>query len=234
MQVDTPSWVGPLVLPWRSRRSRISISTLRTCKTTSQPILDGLFYTVSTELPSAPSRDVTYSLLSEPVQVSVGLPLAPKSWTPQFDSSVAPAESLRLGVHWLTSYFQHGDLSIRSLDKLEYVVPSTMHAPSVFTMPERILSLDQSAPDAVWYMHSNKQLHASYKRACFDESVRSKLPKMKIRVLCGNYSLSFSIDAAWVIERDNAEAGGGFVDLQWVPGTNHFVCFYHVTKLRAR
>lgn len=130
-------------------------------------------------------------------------------------------------MQWLTAYFQHGDLSTRSPDIIEYVVPATFRPPSIFTMSDtqiaQILSVDQNGPDAIWFLSCAAQLHASYKKACFDKDIRAQLPKMTVTTLIGNSSLSFGINAIWQMEDDDAAAGGGLVDFVWIPRSNHFV-----------
>ncbi|TFK82036.1 hypothetical protein K466DRAFT_501047 [Polyporus arcularius HHB13444] len=166
-------------------------------------------------------------ILHETTQVAIGLPPAPKSWTPQYDTSIAPDQALRIGVQWLTSYFRHGDLSTRSLEVLEYVVPATFRPPSIFTMSDaevsQIVSYDLVGPDATWHMASRTQLRKSYERACFDPSVRARVPHMKAWIVVGDDTLAFAIGAAWAVEADNNRIGSGSaVKIKWINGTNHF------------
>ncbi|TFK80897.1 alpha/beta-hydrolase [Polyporus arcularius HHB13444] len=167
-------------------------------------------------------------ILHEPPQVALGLPPVPKSWSPQYDKSITPGQALRIGIHWLTSYFRHGDLSTRSLDALEYVVPATYRAPSIYTMSDaevaQMVSYDLAGPDAMWFMNSRTQLRASYERACFDSGLRAKMPHMKVWLVVGDVTPSFAIAAAWQVEADDQRLGGGnSVRVKWVRGSNHFM-----------
>ncbi|RPD52530.1 alpha/beta-hydrolase [Lentinus tigrinus ALCF2SS1-7] len=167
-------------------------------------------------------------ILHDPPQVALGLPPAPQSWNPHYDTSITPAQALQATVRWLTSYMRHGDLSTRSLDALEWVVPATFRAPSIYTMSDaevaQIVAYDQAGPDATWFMTCGPQLRASYEKACFDPAVRAKVPRMAVWVLIGDVTLPFGIAATWQVEADNVAMGGGdSVSVKRIPGTNHFM-----------
>ncbi|KAI0828547.1 hypothetical protein BC628DRAFT_1533941 [Trametes gibbosa] len=167
-------------------------------------------------------------ILQEPPTGALGTPLPPKAWTPQIDTTV-PAE-LRdpFFTQWITSYFTHGDLSTRSLDVLSYVIPSTSRVPSIFNMSaEQISSTihygQAATSDMLFMVYSAAQANANYKKACFDANVRQLLPRMKISVLMGEKTCSFSVIGSWAIEDDDKARGGGFINFRLVPGANHLM-----------
>ncbi|KAH9855498.1 Alpha/Beta hydrolase protein [Lenzites betulinus] len=167
-------------------------------------------------------------ILQEPPTASIGTPLPPKIWSPHIDTTMP--EDLRnpFFVQWITSYFKHGDLSTRSLDVLSYIVPSTEHAPSIFSMSadqiSRTIQYDPGASSDTYFMvFAAPQIHANYLKGCFDADVRQLLPKMKITTFTGDITCSFSLAAHWQMEDENKAHGGGFIDFVMIPGINHFV-----------
>ncbi|KAI0755094.1 Alpha/Beta hydrolase protein [Daedaleopsis nitida] len=166
-------------------------------------------------------------ILHEPPQVALGHSISPKTWLPNMNPNLTPEKGALLTAHYLSAYFRHGDLSKRSPDALEYVVPATFRPPTVFSMSdahmEKIFNLEAGGPDTVWYLGSGPQLFASYRKACFDKAVRAKVPKMKTWVLVGEATFTLCLGAAWRIEEEDAVAGGGFVKTRWFPDINHFI-----------
>ncbi|KAI0700667.1 hypothetical protein C8T65DRAFT_657433 [Cerioporus squamosus] len=165
---------------------------------------------------------------SESPLVAIGVPEAPQSWTPQLETSIRPDQAGLIGVQWLTSYFRHGDLSSRSFDGCEWVVPATYRAPTIYNMSDdeiaQILSFEVAMLDATWYMSSAPQLRASYERACFSSDTKAKLPHMKISVVVGDATLALGLVAAWQMEDDSKRLGSGFsLKVKWIKGGNHLV-----------
>ncbi|TFK82037.1 alpha/beta-hydrolase [Polyporus arcularius HHB13444] len=165
-------------------------------------------------------------ILHESPLVALGVPEAPQSWTPQLETSIRPDQAGLIGVQWLTSYFKHPDLSSRSFDGVEWVVPATYRAPTIYNMSDaeiaQILTFEGAMLDATWYMSSAAQLRASYERACFGSDIKSKLPHMKISVVVGDATLALGLVAAWQIE-DDSKRNGTEVKVKWIKGGNHLV-----------
>ncbi|KAI1787182.1 hypothetical protein LXA43DRAFT_1030311 [Ganoderma leucocontextum] len=174
------------------------------------------------------AKYVRATIFHEPPSVAFGLTLPPQSWSPQIDTSI-PENYRQPGfVQWITAYFQHGDLSTRNVDVLEFIQPSIAHVPSVFTMTQAQLDgmTDVAAADTgdtfiVGY--SQAALLPIYKKAFYDETVRAAFPLMKALEFAGDITANFGIVALWQIEDDNTAAGGGFVTSKILTGTNHFV-----------
>ncbi|TBU38724.1 Alpha/Beta hydrolase protein [Dichomitus squalens] len=154
--------------------------------------------------------------------------LPPQSWSPQIDTSI-PAQCRQTGfVQWITSYFEHGDLSTRDPNVLEYVLPTVKRVPSVFTMGQdeldEMTNIDAAnGGDTLIVVSFSPQLRACYKDALYNKDIRAALPRMKVLVFSGDATANFGIVALWSIEDDDAAAGGGWVETKIVPGINHFV-----------
>ncbi|KAH9934361.1 uncharacterized protein B0H18DRAFT_1115071 [Fomitopsis serialis] len=71
----------------------------------------------------------------EPPSLSLGFPLPPGTWPPQFDASIPEKCHAPFSTQWITSYFDHGNLSTRDTDVL-HIVSSVSHRPSIYTMSD--------------------------------------------------------------------------------------------------
>lgn len=156
----------------------------------------------------------------------MGIP--PKAWSPHIDTTVPAELRSAFFAQWITSYFKHGDLSKRDLDKLSYIVPSTTRAPSIFGISEEqqaeiIHHPSGEGSDMSLMLLCGAELNASYKRACFDKTVRETVPHMTVTVLYGDLSAWSCFPTVWQIQDDDAAHGGGMVKTRLVEGTNHFV-----------
>ncbi|TBU21588.1 hypothetical protein BD311DRAFT_792642 [Dichomitus squalens] len=167
-------------------------------------------------------------LLQEPPSIALGLPLPSQSWSPQIDTSI-PARYRQTGsVQWITSYFEHGDLSTRDPNVLEYVLPTVKRVPSVFTMRQdqlgEMTNIDAAnGGDTLIVVSFPPQLRACYKDALYNKDIRAALPRMNVLAFSGDATANFGIVALWSVQDDDAAAGGGWVETKIVPGINHFV-----------
>ncbi|KAI0922398.1 hypothetical protein AcV7_005942 [Taiwanofungus camphoratus] len=167
-------------------------------------------------------------IMQEPPEVALGTYFPPQSWSPQLETSIPTADQNPAFVQWITSYFQHGDLSTRNPDVLQYVLPATFRAPTVFNMtPDQLAGMTYLPPssgsDAYIMVNLGTVLLASYKKACYNSTIRQLLPKMNIWEFTGDVTASFAIPAYWSIQDDNTAAGGGFVNFRMIDGVNHFM-----------
>ena len=140
--------------------------------------------------------------------------------------------------HWITSYFKHGDLSSRDPKEISYVVPATSRAPTIYSMTEEEIKRSIYEPsafgsDMAFMIFSGPQIAATYKKAVFDEDLRALVPKLKFTVFSGDATASFSIPSQWEIEDDDKAAGGGFINIKWIPGFNHLVRACHLYGVKA-
>lgn len=129
-------------------------------------------------------------------------------------------------TQWVTSYFQHGDLSTGDTDVLSFIVPSIHRAPSIYNMSAAEIAeiVDEGVPEVSSLFTLQAQELANYRKACFDKNIREKLPKMKITMFTGDATSSFSIAAYWQMQEDDKAHGGGLIHFRLISGANHFVC----------
>ncbi|THH14811.1 hypothetical protein EW146_g5570 [Bondarzewia mesenterica] len=129
---------------------------------------------------------------------------SPCLWTPDSREKLGaryrcqhPAElRLRAFAHWMTAYFDHGDLFKRDLDLLSYIMPSTSRSPTIFTM-------------AATEVKDIPQLKESYRNAFFDSATAELFRKMEISILAGDRSLSWGLAGLWAVQDDAKELGNG-------------------------
>ncbi|KAF7424175.1 hypothetical protein PC9H_009478 [Pleurotus ostreatus] len=165
-------------------------------------------------------------IMLDPPSLSFGLPFPPKTYTPLADMSI-PADKRGLSfVAWITSYFQHGDLSTRNLDVIEYVVPAFSHTPSIWNMTLSDISEMVDEPGLnvdmglLGFIATNG---ASYKSATFDKSIKSRFTHLQFWLLIGDLTSSFGLAALWSIQDDDKANGGDNVHYKVISGANHFM-----------
>ncbi|KAK7060435.1 hypothetical protein VNI00_001200 [Paramarasmius palmivorus] len=173
------------------------------------------------------SPNLRAHIAQEPASISYGQTPPPLTWSPQIDTSIPENTRLPVFKSWITSFFNHGDLSTRNVDVLEYVVPSTIQTPVIFdmTQSEQDSFIDPSNEDTFetpFVLNSLPQLNAVYKKAYFDKANKERFPRLKTTFITGDHTASFSIAALWVTEDDN-KANGGDANFVVVPGGNHFL-----------
>lgn len=173
--------------------------------------------------------------LVEPPSVSIGTPFPPQTWSPTIDTSIPADVRQAAFIEWITSYFQHGDLSTRDPNVLSFYIPALFHTPSVFNMTDaQVAAMTNPATaagsDELIILNLQPQLLISYRKALFNNTIRSFLPKMKVMEFTGDTTAEFGIVAFWSIQDDDAAAGGGLVNFNLVPGINHFVSHLFVEE----
>ncbi|KAH9918264.1 Alpha/Beta hydrolase protein [Fomitopsis serialis] len=177
--------------------------------------------------PAAQKRLASYMralILQEPPSLCLGMPLPPGTWSPQIDPSIPEKCHEPFFTQWITSYFDHGDLSTRDTNVLSYIVPSVSRRPTIYAMsPEDRQEFVEEVPEGPAMFCTMAQALAMYRRACFDRDVRARLPELKVWSLTGDVTPSFSIASFWTIQDEDKERGGGFVNYKMIPGVNHFM-----------
>lgn len=176
--------------------------------------------------------------LSEPSTESFGLPTPPQLWSPAVDVSIPIDDKLPFFVQWITSYFDHGDLSTRDFDSISYIVPSLRRAPTIYTMTEeeraRIVQVAAALKfDRPFLVNCEPQMNATYNNVCYGKKIKELLPSMKIWMLSGTSTASFSLLTFWMTEDDNQSHGGGHIDFKRIHGANHFVRGLSMTPTSA-
>lgn len=170
----------------------------------------------------------THLLLVDPPSIVFGLPLPPQTYSPELDSFIPAKSQTAAFTIWITSYFQHGDLSTRDLNNLDYAVPATFRAPSIYNMSQsEIADMIDTVPyttiDTPMMLGMMPQSNEMYKKALFDKSIRKQLPNMQVWNLIGDATASFGLAALWSMQDDDKAHGGNNVKYKIVPRMNHFV-----------
>lgn len=162
--------------------------------------------------------------------------MPPKTWVPEIDPSFphdtpnAHLDRDGFFLSWSSAYFEHGDLSKRSLDEIQYIVPSLKYTPSIYTTTaaerEEMIEMQPADYFEIAYLHKHfPERKKLYRGALFDREYRNKYsPLAKITVATGELTHSFEISGHWQMEDDDKSFGGGHVDYwKWLPHANHLV-----------
>ena len=161
----------------------------------------------------------------EPPAPILGLSMPPGAWFFEMDESIPLQHRRRMGTIWITSYFDHGDLTSRDPSVLSYIVPSITRAPTIYNMsPEEFSTIvDETVSELEVMAFCGKQSNDNYLKVCFDKATRLAVPHLSIHALCGTKGPSFSPAAFWDMQNDDNTRGGGHINFKVIPGTNHFV-----------
>ncbi|TFK51613.1 hypothetical protein OE88DRAFT_1628739 [Heliocybe sulcata] len=164
-------------------------------------------------------------IMQEPPSIAFGLPLPPQLWSPHMDTTIPVELQTPFYTRWITSYFDHRDITSRDPSTLSHILPSARRAPTIYSMSsEDIAEMVDEGPQEMPVMFTTMaQANGIYTKACFDTEIRRMLPKMKVSLLCGDATCSYSITGMWSIEDDDKKNGGGFVHVKSIPGANHFM-----------
>jgi hypothetical protein len=152
-----------------------------------------------------------------------------QAWLPlsYIDKTLSDRTDGLFFASWVTSYFDHGDLSTHDTDSLEYQAPSLTSVPTIYKLSSDELkaTVDGAAAktEIGWIRGQRTPIVAAYNRACFDRETRARYPKMKVFALSCERTVGACIEAFWSLQRHDAAYGGGFINFESIPGANHFV-----------
>ncbi|KAF6757952.1 hypothetical protein DFP72DRAFT_889486 [Ephemerocybe angulata] len=165
-------------------------------------------------------------ILEDPASVALGVPMPELNWAPGLDESIPPKERLPFNIAWLSSYFDHGDLSKRDPKALTYASPSIARVPSIYSMYPQYSEIVDVAPlmgsDGLHMAKLGGPSRHIYEQVFFGKDIRALLPRLKVWVMGREQSGWFGITTFWQVQDDNAKYGGD-VNLEMFPKTNHFV-----------
>ncbi|KAI0347358.1 hypothetical protein BDW22DRAFT_1321927 [Trametopsis cervina] len=164
-------------------------------------------------------------IMQEPPAPIIGTPMPHGAWFFEMDQSIPEASRQRMGTIWITSYFDHGDLSSRDTSLLQYIVPSVTRAPTIYSLNEDEIAhiIEETVLELPLMASCSKQANDNYKKACFDKKTRTLVPHLRVHALCGTRGPSFSPAAFWDMQNDDKANGGGNIVFREIPGVNHFV-----------
>ncbi|KAJ7764861.1 Alpha/Beta hydrolase protein [Mycena metata] len=162
-------------------------------------------------------------IMQEPPSIAFGLPLPAANWSPHMDTTIPADKQAAMFTTWITSYFDHGDLSTRDVNVLSYIVPSAFRPPTIYDMtPEEIAeTADQGPVELPGMFMSMAQSNAVYRKACYSADIKSLVPSLKTTFITGDATCSYSLAALWSIQDDN-KAEKGNIKFVVIPGANHF------------
>ncbi|TFK73511.1 hypothetical protein BDN72DRAFT_893921 [Pluteus cervinus] len=177
-------------------------------------------------------------IMLEPPSIVLGLNAPPQTWSPHTDSSISPALQTPLFTNWITSYFKHGDITKSDPNLLSYVVPDFLRTPSIYSMtPQQVSHVvfqpaadPTTGPDFLFMIKLVPQFLTQYKKALYDKTLRGLFPNMKVWMVTGDATASFSLAAMFSMKIDDKAAGGNNVKYKVVSGTNHFIHWDHPTR----
>ncbi|EJC99595.1 uncharacterized protein FOMMEDRAFT_160017 [Fomitiporia mediterranea MF3/22] len=179
--------------------------------------------------PASKTRFAAYvraHIMEEPPSVCLGLPIPPRIWSPLIDTSIPESERTPFHMSWITSYFDHGDLSSHDIDAISYAAPSMHHAPSIYNMStedtEELFVADVVGPETNAMIATYAQNNVVYRKACYEPAIQELLPMMNTSVLVGSSTSSFCMNGLLSLQNDNDVNQGG-LHFETVPGLNHFM-----------
>ncbi|KAF8629752.1 hypothetical protein AX15_003292 [Amanita polypyramis BW_CC] len=167
-------------------------------------------------------------ILQESHQIMFGAPISEYDYSPLIDTFIKPEDRHLVFGHFVSSYYDHGDITSKDPKTISWVVTSTTRPATLYNMSkdeqtEIICYGQESAFDLPWMAHFGEQLSFAYRKAFFDDATRKLFPHIKLTYFTGDRSPGFAINTYWTIEKDVKDAGKS-VNLRFVPGANHF---YH-------
>lgn len=167
-------------------------------------------------------------ILHDPSKNILGHASDANNWAPMnvIDKTIPKKSEIPFFVWWVSSYFQHGDLSKRSHEELEYHAPGFNRPPTVYSLAsaDRLSVVESGAAlkaDVPYQVFLRPQFLASY-NSLFSKELKDLLPNLKAFLISGEHSAAFSPSTAWMVQDHDKEHGGGFIKAKILRGFNHF------------
>ena len=159
---------------------------------------------------------------------SMGAPLAPNAWMPLIEDTIPAEDKIPAFANWITSYFEHGNLSTRDLNVLSTVVPSNKRVPVIYEFNDEetteIITEIGTTMDLALLAESFVPLfQQQYRKAVFNATTRAFWKDMEVVAVTGNSTSNLSIAAFWTFQMDTEAQGGTLVQFKLLPGPNHLV-----------
>ncbi|EJC99600.1 uncharacterized protein FOMMEDRAFT_22742 [Fomitiporia mediterranea MF3/22] len=181
---------------------------------------------LSPELKTRFAAYIRAHIMEEPPSACLGLPIPPQIWFSLVDPSIPENERTPFYTSWVTSYFDHGDLTSHDMNAVSYAAPSLRRAPSIYNMSEEDVK-KILVPEVI--LHEFGSIGATftqniviYRKACYDPTVGELLPRMKTSVLAGDSTVAFSMNGLLSLQDENNERKGD-IHFEVAPGLNHFM-----------
>ncbi|TFK38971.1 hypothetical protein BDQ12DRAFT_698364 [Crucibulum laeve] len=179
-------------------------------------------------LPDAVRTGFTSQIRALGAPIMLGLPMPEKNWAPFMVESIPAELCLPAFGQWVTSYFDHGDLSTHALDVLSYVLPSTSHHGTIYSMTKAeqadiIFDRKEVVVEGMYMFSFGTQLNFAYQRAFFDQATDKLFPGLKRSHLAGDQTASWRIAGLWVVEKEAQNRGRKDIKCILSKGYNHFM-----------
>ncbi|KAJ7062776.1 Alpha/Beta hydrolase protein [Mycena amicta] len=178
----------------------------------------------------------TKARLAEWVHTAIIFRAAFSSPTPT--RPLPPADRPVAFAHWVSAFFEHGDLSTRDLSQLVYPAPTNPAPDKTPTLsrltPTQLASMVSFDPgsrydDLVSFPPYHELLHAQAQRALWDNGLRTAWARMHTNagggmwVVYGTAEVWNVIHAGWVLEDQSREHPDLAMRFQVLEGVNHFI-----------
>ncbi|KAF8903889.1 hypothetical protein CPB84DRAFT_1773626 [Gymnopilus junonius] len=129
-------------------------------------------------------------------------------------------------ARWISGYFDHGDLSTRNPNILEWVLTSTSRPGTIYRMSkaeqDEILQFNGASVDIPCMQGLSAQLNAAYRKVLFTPEAMDLFSNMTVTYLTGEKGPAAQISQSWIIQ-DELPKQGVKTGVKMAPGINHFV-----------
>ncbi|KAJ7910246.1 Alpha/Beta hydrolase protein [Mycena leptocephala] len=171
-------------------------------------------------------------ILWDPPFHALGIADPPNSYIPLHDQDLPPEARGPAFGKWVSSYFNHGDLSLRDPDKFNYRIPDPSRKPTFEDMSfDELLkmadfSVGLKCDTILLEPPFASQVSAAVNRALFDPEIRAAWHNTQVSYMYGVANPGNVHFGVWNIEERVKEARGNAPIVFYpIEGANHFVCF---------
>ncbi|KAG6889205.1 hypothetical protein C0995_002665 [Termitomyces sp. Mi166 len=176
-------------------------------------------------------KSVRTFVLLETATYPLGIPTPLSGYSPLFDDKLSPEQVVPAFERWVSSYYQHGDLSSRDIAELRLSLcgydllkqPTTQTMTSAELESTASLTADLKYETLLVTSDFVTLLEAQTNTLLFDSQVREAWGKPDVWCLYGEASLWTCIYASWYLEERNQSSNEIF--FKSLDGVNHFVSF---------
>ncbi|KAK2467226.1 hypothetical protein APHAL10511_000775 [Amanita phalloides] len=182
--------------------------------------------TLPSDVRSHLSKYIRSLTIQEPHEVMFGTMPEPPFYTPLIDTHIPETDRYAMFAHWISCYFQHGDITTKDPKVLSRTVPASVRPSSLCNMSmdeqkETICTGAEPAYELPYMINFLEQFGDTYHKSFFGDGTRALFPNFRASFIVGEFSPAFGISTYWKVEKDAKEAGKP-VNLKIIPNGNHF------------
>ncbi|KAG5340715.1 hypothetical protein C0989_000595 [Termitomyces sp. Mn162] len=167
-------------------------------------------------------------VLLETATYPLGIPTPPSGYNPLYDDKLVPEQAVSAFEKWVSSYYQHGDLSSRDITELQLSSCGydLLRQPTTQTMtPAELestasLTADLKCESLLVVSDFVTLLEAQTNTLLFDSQIRKAWGKLDVWCLYGEASVWTCIYASWYLEEKKQDSDEIFV--KSLCDVNHF------------